>query len=109
MDVLLVQPGQLGGNDQLVLGLIHVHRWSPHALQSGHGTGATEEAVKEPIHLPLDVRYVSERIVGGVGKRPESNKRHNRLLFWAGAQVGITLSEGIFTSLNLSRNSKKFL
>src|SRR4030095_4647228 len=88
MDVLLVQSGQLGGNDQFVLSLIHIHRWSPHALQSGHGTGATEETVKEPIHLPLDVRYVSERIFGLLGKRRESNERHNRLLFWAGAQVG---------------------
>src|SRR5438034_9499983 len=56
VDVLLLHPGQVRAEHEVIVLLHEVHRWHPAAQRSGISTGALrrlEEVAKDPVHLLL--------------------------------------------------------
>src|SRR5690242_3537644 len=54
-DIRLAEPGQLGRDDYLVLGLVHVDCGTPQTLHPG-GSGMPEDVVEQAVHVRLEVR-----------------------------------------------------
>src|SRR5712671_1418345 len=77
VDVLLAEPRQLGGDHELVLGLVHIGGRSPHALDLPRAGRLAQESVEEPVYLRVDVGQVTGEILR---KRAESNQRHESFL-----------------------------
>src|ERR1700730_2085872 len=70
MNVLLAEPRQLGGDHDLVLGLVHVRRGGPHPLGRNR---LAEETVEETAHLRMHVAPVTGQLLR---ERAETNQRH---------------------------------
>src|SRR6266508_5701116 len=91
MDVLLVQAGQLGGQNELVLRLVYVDGGRPYALRREDRGRPAEEAVEEPVHLGLHVVELTEWIETRA-ERTESSNRHTLPLLESGRFSGLYLS-----------------
>jgi hypothetical protein len=74
LDVLLVDPGQLGGERELLVGLADVEA-EIHALARPAAQAAAREVVEQPVDLAAEA---PERVVGArpASQRAATRKRH---------------------------------
>src|SRR5215470_11247701 len=93
--VLLAHAGKLQGQDEIVLGRVHIYGRRPGPPR--HGRGTTEKVVEEAIHFGLDIGYAKRLppIDGRKPKRTPALPRHlisSFIAFFAGSFLPAILS-----------------